>query len=167
MDLFKRTIEISIEDEGNRIRVEGRLSDERLGEGLHGIEAEMLVNVWDGEIVDIKGSMPAMPMVECAEGLASLESLKGSRIMPGFTDAVKSTVGSNRGCTHLASLIMNMGNASVQGRGAYLRKHLTDEEERMPAMERTAVELGLIDSCVCWKQDGPIMRRWRESRERS
>jgi len=165
MDLFSRSIEIAVADEGENLRISGKLLDRRLGEELHGIETEMLVSVVDGEILDIKAAMPAFPLEECTEGLKPLEELRGKQVKPGFTEMVKSAVGSNRGCTHLASLVMNMANVSVQGRGAFIRKRFPDEAERMFAMERTTMELGLIDSCVCWREDGPIIRRWRQAKE--
>lgn len=164
MALFKRRIEIEAEEEGGGLRMKGALRDERLGEELHAIEAEMLVSVWDGEIKEISGSMPAIPRPECREGLASLDELPGVKIRPGFTDTVKNTVGSNRGCTHLACLIMNMGNVSVQGRGAFMRKYLTEREDLDSAMETSAQDLGLIDSCVCWREDGPILKAIRHGR---
>jgi hypothetical protein len=106
--------------------------------------------------------MPTWPLEDCLRGLESLDELVGERIVPGFSNLVKTTVGSNRGCTHLAALVMNMGNVSVQGRGAYLRKHVPENASRDRAMAQSAQELGLIDSCVSWREDGPIMRRWRE-----
>jgi hypothetical protein len=164
MDLFNRSIEIAVAEEGENIRISGRLLDKRLGEDLHGIEAEMLVSFLDGEILEIRAAMPAFPMEECKEGLQSVRELRGLQIKPGFTDMVKNTVGSSRGCTHLSSLVMNMANVSVQGRGAFIRRRFPDEAERMFAMERTTMELGLIDSCVCWGEDGPIISRWRQQK---
>jgi hypothetical protein len=106
--------------------------------------------------------MPTRPLEECKQGLESLNDLVGTRIVPGFSDLVKNTVGSNRGCSHLAALVMNMGNVCIQGRGAYLRKHVPENEVRDRAMAQSAQELGLIDSCVSWREDGPIIRRWRQ-----
>jgi hypothetical protein len=160
--LFSRNIEVDIFDEGTFIRLEGRLRDTRLSEPLHGMDVTMRVSVFDGVITEIEGSMPHWPLQECLAGLDSLSELLGAKILPGFSDLVKSTVGSNRGCTHLAALVMNMGNASVQGRGAYLRKHMPENEMRDKAMAQSAEQFGLIDSCVAWREDGPIVRRWRE-----
>ena len=165
MDLFHRSIEITVTEEGENIRISGRLLDKRLGEGLHGIEAEMLVSFMDGEILEIKADMPTFPLEECREGLRTVEELRGLQIKPGFTDTVKNSVGSNRGCTHLASLVMNMANVSVQGRGAFIRRRFPDEAMRIYATEQTTAELGLIDSCVCWREDGPIIRRWRQQKQ--
>ncbi len=122
----------------------------------------MMVRTWNAEITEISGSMPQQPLEECLLGLESLSELIGSRIVPGFSEFVRSSVGSSRGCTHLAALIMNMGNVSVQGRGAYLRKHIPETEARDRALAQGAQELGLIDSCVSWREDGPIVRRWLE-----
>ena len=82
----------------------------------------MRVVVLDGTILQIDASMPSVPMEECVEALKVVKDLEGVAIRPGFSDAVKHIVGSKWGCTHMASLIMNMGNVSVQGRAAYVRK---------------------------------------------
>lgn len=159
--LFNRSIDIEVLEEGQDIRLNGTLSDRRLGEGLHRLEISMLVSLLEGEIMEISGSMAEVPMEECGQGLAVLDEVLGEKIRPGFTEMVKNTVGSKRGCTHLASLLINMGNASVQGRGAFIRKHFPDQETNLYAMRQVAGELGLLDSCVCWTEDGPILRRWR------
>lgn len=167
MALFKRQIEVEVQEEGDEhLRLRGMLTDRRMGTILHQFEVTMLVSVLQGEIKEIEGKAHGIPLEECVRGLDSLEELLGVKIEPGFTDFVKSTVGSNRGCTHLSSLVMNMANTSVQGRGAYVRKHVPDEESARAAMASTAIQLGLIDSCVCWTEDGPIIRRWRGKQER-
>ncbi|MBU4175402.1 MAG: DUF2889 domain-containing protein [Actinobacteria bacterium] len=162
MTLFERSIDIEVGEEDENIRVRGALADGRLGEGLHRLEVEMLVSVIHGEILEISGSMPEVPMEECAEGLRVLDEVLGEKITPGFTDLVRRTVGSNKGCTHLASLLVNMGNVSVQGRGAFVRKHFPDEESSMAALRHAAGDLDLLDSCVCWGEDGPILGRRQE-----
>jgi hypothetical protein len=160
LTLFNRNINVEVLDEGENLRLLGRLEDTRLGAPLHTIEVEMVITVWDGEIIEIDGSFPTRPMEQCADGLLSLKSLLGDRIQPGFSEMVKTKVGSRDGCTHLAALLMNMGNASVQGRGGYLRKHVPDEEVAARMLEY-AEKLNLVDSCVSWREDGPLMQRWR------
>lgn len=160
--IFKREISVETYDEGELLRLKGTLRDRRLGEPLHGLDVEMLVTVWEGEIRQVTGSMPGWPLEECLAGLDSLQELLGARIEPGFSEFVKRTVGSKRGCTHLAALVMNMGNVCIQGRGAYLRKHVPENSARDETMAKFAVDLGLLDSCVAWREDGPIVRRWRE-----
>ena len=160
MSLFDRKITVDIVEEGDRLRMHGSLQDTRSGVALHHIEVDMLMSVWSGEIEEISGAMPNHPLEECVEALASLQELLGQRIVPGFSEIVKNKVGRATGCTHMASLIMNMGNASVQGRGAYLRTHMTGQQES-EAMKSYADDLHLLDSCVCWREDGPLMTRWR------
>lgn len=162
MDYFKRSVEVEVEEEPEgMLRLHGKLYDRRLGDDLHHIEVVMLINVLDGEILEIEGRMPRRPMEECVEGLKALEGLIGAKILPGFSDFVKSTVGSNRGCVHLASLVMNMGNVSVQGRGAFVRKNFADMDLRTNTMRAYSEQLGMIDSCVCWREDGPLVRMWK------
>lgn len=164
--LFNRKIEVDANDEDGRLRMKGSLLDTRMGEPLHGIEVEMLVDALEGSILEISGSFPVWPLEECKEGLNALQELVGAKIMPGFTDFVKSTVGSNRGCTHMAALIMTMGNVSVQGRGAWLRKYIPNDTDLAHAMEHSAKALGLVDSCVSWALDGPILTRYRQGLEK-
>ncbi len=167
MSLFKRSIEIEVEETGDSdLLVKGKLKDIREGETLHEIEAEMVVSVFDGKIKDIIGAMPTIPLKECHLGLKSIEQLNGATIKPGFTEMVRQAVGSSAGCTHLASLVVNMGNVSVQGRGAYMRKHFPEysieNEAVRKVMEIGMRELGLFNSCVCWTEDGPILSRLRK-----
>jgi len=163
---FNRSIEVSVdEEEGGLLRLHGTLKDRRLGEDLHGFEVDMLINVWDGEIIEIEGRMPFRPMEECVEGLKALDGLLGTKILPGFSDLVKQTVGSNRGCTHLASLVMNMGNTSVQGRGAFVRKNFQDMDVQADTMRAYSEQLGMIDSCICWRQDGPLVSMWEQQND--
>jgi len=161
MTLFDRNISVDVTEEGDCLRLVGRLNDRRAGNPLHGIEVEMVVAAWDGEIREVKGKMPVHPMEECLPGLKSLDLLVGKRIMPGFSDQVKTTIGSNIGCTHLASLIMNMGNVSVLGRYSFMREHVTEQSEQAAVMLETAESLNLLNSCVCWREDGPLVQRWR------
>lgn len=161
MDLFDRKVSVDVLEEGMNLRLKGRLADTRLGEPLHTIEVDMVISVWEAKILEIAGSFPQHPMEECVLGLQVLGDLVGNDIKPGFSELVKKTVGGKHGCTHLAALLMNMGNASIQGRGAFMRKHVPDEQVAERMME-FAEDLNLIDSCVCWREDGPLMRRWRD-----
>lgn len=165
MGLFNRNISVEVEEEEEGILLlKGLLADRRSGEDLHVIEVKMRVVVLDGTILQIDASMPSVPMEECVEALKVVKDLEGVAIRPGFSDAVKHIVGSKWGCTHMASLIMNMGNVSVQGRAAYVRKNMGEQQASRRMADYTE-ELGLFDSCVCWREDGPVVRRWRAQQE--
>jgi hypothetical protein len=163
--LFNRDISVDVTEEGENLRLVGTLEDTRMGNALHGIRVEMVVVSWSAEILEVSGTMPSHPMEQCLDGLESLQSLVGQRIVPGFSDMVKSTVGSQVGCTHLASLVMNMGNVSVLGRYSYMREHVTEESARAAVMLETADSLNLLNSCVCWHEDGPLLKRWKAEHE--
>jgi len=164
--LFRRNIEVEVEElEGGSIKLRGHLLDLRSGDKLHELRASMRVRVADGMILRVEAEMPVVPLPECREALPVVEELEGKAIRPGFSDLVRGVVGSSRGCTHLANLLMNMGNVSVQGRAAFVRRHF-DEELAQEQLAEHAVQLGLINSCVCWREDGPVVRRWRERREK-
>lgn len=149
--------------EEGRIVIAASLRDHRLGRPIHYIDVEAEVGAADGTIHAIRGEMPHIPHEECRGALARLDLLVGERIVPGFSDLVRRVVGSGEGCTHLSVLVMNLGNTSVQGRAAYAQGLLGEDEARH-MMAGQARELGLPGSCITWREDGPIMRRWREER---
>jgi hypothetical protein len=165
--LFKRSIDVTVEDEDGDLRISGRLADQRFGEDLHIIEAEVLVGVADGLIKRITASMPTIPMEDCKLALQTVSELEGAEIKPGFSDLVRRIVGSSRGCSHLAALLMNIGNVSVQGRAAFVRKYAPSEALAAARMLEQVEQLGILNSCVCWAEDGPIMKRWRERQKGS
>ncbi|OPY92843.1 MAG: hypothetical protein A4E73_00721 [Syntrophaceae bacterium PtaU1.Bin231] len=156
MALFRRGIDIEVEEEGEILRIKGRLADERFAEDLHIIEAEMLVSAVDGVILDISASLPHTPLDECRNARSAVEKLQGVTIKPGFSDLVRRVLGSPEGCIHLANLVTNMGNVSVQGRAAYAHRH-PQKGETAKRMLENAEQLGLINSCVSWREDGPIL----------
>lgn len=165
MALFSRKITVEVEEENGTLVLEGRLHDQRMEDDLHVIEARMKVSVLNGEILELEASMPHIPLDECKLALDTVNKLHHVIIQPGFSDKVRALVGSEAGCSHLASLIMNMGNVSVQGRAAYVRKYAGDEESWARTLRDHVDQLGIIGSCVCWREDGPLVRRWRERLE--
>ena len=34
-------------------------------------------------------------------------------------------------------------------------------------MEKNSEDLGLFDSCVCWREDGPVVKRWRAQQQQA
>lgn len=163
MPLFNRSINVEVEEEnGGVIRLKGKLHDTQGGKTIHEIEAKMSVRVTDGEIVKIEGKMPQVPMDECEKALKTLQNLRGKRIRPGYGKLVRQSIGSNEGCVHLASLLLTMGNVSVQGSATYVRERISDEKETDALMRKVAEELNLLNSCICWREDGPIVRDWEK-----
>ena len=165
MPIFVRNINVEAQDEGPNLRLKGRLEDRRSGEFLHVMEVEILFALADASILEISGSMPQVPLPDCLMALETLEQLIGERMVPGFSDFVRRTIGGPQGCSHLGALIMNMGNTSVQGRGAVVRKLAPTDEIALEIYRSQASQLSLPGSCISWREDGPLARRFKQSEE--
>jgi hypothetical protein len=69
---------------------------------------------------------------------------------------VKRVIGGTKGCAHLTSLVIAMGESAVQGYwSAY-----GAESERAGLREQTIKKF--INTCHLWKEDGPIIKGLRE-----
>lgn len=163
MSIFDREIGFEVDEGGpGRLVIRGTLRDTRLGDPIHLITLRAEVGLEDGRIHALEGEMPHVPHEDCREALQTLRELVGERIVPGFTQRVRDVVGSSLGCSHLAVLVTNMGNVSVQGRGALTVSRLGSGEEARRMMLGLGLSMGLPGSCYAWREDGPIMRLWRE-----
>ncbi len=165
MPIFVRNIHVEALEEGPNLRLLGRLEDVRSGEFLHVMEVDLLFALADASILDIRGSMPQVPLTDCRMALATLDRLIGERMVPGFSDLVRATIGGPQGCSHLAALITNMGNTSVQGRGAVVRKLAPTDEVAIEIYRSQASQLNLPGSCISWRPDGPLASRFKRSEE--
>ncbi len=165
MPIFVRNINVEAQDEGPNLRLKGRLEDRRSGEFLHVMEVDILFALADASILEVSGSMPQVPLPDCLMALETLEQLVGERMVPGFSDFVRTTIGGPQGCSHLGALIMNMGNTSVQGRGAVVRKLAPTDEIALEIYRSQASQLNLPGSCISWREDGPLVRRFKKSEE--
>ncbi len=165
MPIFVRNVNVEALEEGPNLRLQGRLEDRRAGEFLHVMEVDMLFALADATILDIRGSMPQVPLPDCRLALETLEQLVGERMVPGFSDFVRTTIGGPQGCSHLAALITNMGNTSVQGRGAVVRKLAPTDEIAIEIYRSQASQLNLAGSCISWREGGPLASRFKRSEE--
>ncbi len=165
MPIFARNINVEATDEGPNLRLRGRLEDRRSGEFLHVMKVDMLFALADATILEIAGDMPQVPLPDCRMALDTLERLVGERMVPGFTDLVRTTIGGPDGCSHLAALVTNMGNTSVQGRGAVVRKLAPDDATALEIYRSQASQLNLAGSCISWRENGPLASRFKRSEE--
>ena len=97
------------------------------------------------------------PREQCLAAASALQSLKGVPIVYGFGKQVRSRLGGVQSCSHLLSLVMAMGAASVQG-GAV---HRGRGGPGTPEQRRMVVEY-LKDNCVAWASDGEVYRAVRK-----
>ncbi len=102
---------------------------------------------------DVMAVTDASPFPLCAEAASALTSLKGLRIGPGWSRAVRERLGRSENCTHLAELVMPLATTAYQTL-APLRH---TKPERLDANGRPAK----IGSCYAYASKSPVvMRRW-------
>ena len=163
MELFTRDISFkALKSDEGRLNIEGTLRDVRQGEPLRHIIIRAEVDLVDGRIHSLEGEMPRITYEECHESLKVLEKLVGECIAPGFTEKVRSVVRSPEGCTHLSVLVTNLGHVSVQGRASMVTTLFEDVGDAREVIRQQAEALGLPGSCYTWREEGPMMKRWRE-----
>jgi hypothetical protein len=168
MEKLVHTREISIRtsDLGDHdILVEGSLIDHRYQPGqietsgkpelVHHMVIRLRVKGPLMLIEQAEATMPHHPREECPEVLPWIRNLEGLRIAPGYSIKVKKVIGSTKGCAHLTSLVIAMGESAVQGYwAAYERGRTGIREETIKKF---------INTCHLWKEDGPIVKRLRET----
>ncbi len=162
-DISMRTFDLG----DHTILVEGRLIDHRYPpqqneasekpELVHHMVVRLKVKGPRMLIEKAEATMPHHPREECPEVLPSTRNLEGLEIAPGYTLKVKKVFGGIKGCAHLTSLIIAMGESAVQGYwfayGAKARgKGLREETIKK-----------FINTCHLWKEDGPIVKGLRET----
>jgi hypothetical protein len=113
-----------------------------------------------GMVIELaEAKMPHHPRQECPEVLPWIRKLEGLDIASGYAIKVKRAIGGVRGCAHLTSLVIAMGESAVQGYWA----DYGAERERKSTHEQTIKKF--INTCHLWKEDGPIIKRLREISE--
>ena len=168
--VHNREISIKTSDLGEHyILVEGSLIDHRYpprrneisqeSELVHHMVIRLEVKGPEMLIERADASMPHHPREECPEVLPWIRNLQGLRIVPGYSMRVKKVIGGTKGCAHLTSLVISMGESAVQGYWAAYgaesrRKGLSDQMIKK-----------FINTCHLWKPDGPIVKGLRQTLE--
>jgi hypothetical protein len=142
------------------LRVHGSLEDRRprgvpdwiqhAGDVIHHMEVVLTVS-WPALVVTaIDGAMRTFPHAGiCPDALPPLQSLVGVAVGRGFTRAVNERIGRERGCTHVAALILAMGPVVRQGAGAAFGFATPGDPRGTP---------WFVNSCQAWRADGPLHR---------
>ena len=142
------------------LRVRGSLEDRRPqgvpdwiqhdGDVIHHMEVVLTVS-WPALVVTaIEGAMRTFPHAGiCPDALPPLQSLVGVSVGRGFTRAVNERIGRERGCTHVAALILAMGPVVRQGAGAAFGFATPGDPRGTP---------WFVNSCQAWREDGPLHR---------
>ncbi len=164
-----REISIQTSDLGDHsILVEGSLIDHRCrperdktedSELVHHMVIRLKVKGPRMLIEEAEATMPHHPRKECPEVLPSIRSLEGLEIAPGYSMKVKRAIGGVKGCAHLTSLVIAIGESAVQGYWAAY-----EAEGRKRGLREQTIRK-FINTCHLWKEDGPIVRGLRETLE--
>jgi hypothetical protein len=152
---------------GHYILVEGSLIDHRYqsrqnkaseqSELVHHMVIRLKVRGPGMLIKQARATMPHHPRKECPEVLPWILNLEGLKIAPGYSLKVKKVIGGVKGCAHLTSLVIAMGESAVQG---YWAAYGPERGTRgLP--EQTIRKF--INTCHLWKEDGPIVKKLREN----
>jgi hypothetical protein len=104
--------------------------------------------------VDVQMAVFPHPGI-CPDALPGVQSLVGLAIDRGFTRAVNQRLGREKGCTHLAALILAMGPVVRQGAGVAF-----GFGRRRPGTEAATERPWFINSCQAWREGGPLHTRW-------
>ena len=145
----------------NRILIEGTLTDNNFrikkhepptdARLIHHMVVRLKVRGPKMVIEEAEAEMFHYPREQCPVVLPWIKRLEGLRVVAGFTMKVKETIGYEKGCSHLASLVISMGPAAVQG---YMAAYGVDRE-KMRLKE--AAMRNIVNTCYLWREDGPLV----------
>ncbi|TVQ32221.1 MAG: DUF2889 domain-containing protein [Geminicoccaceae bacterium] len=104
----------------------------------------------DLTIHDAAASTDGSPYAVCGDITPAFAALKGLKIGPGFTRAVRQRLGGVHGCTHLVELLGPLATTALQTILPLRRRHIPDEPDRQPPRH--------LDTCHALRRDGPVVR---------
>ena len=125
---------------------------------VHHMSITLLIAPGPLTIVQAEAEMLAVPMAECPATLDLVEQLVGVEIKSGFSNQIRKIMGGNRGCTHLCTLVVAMGQEIFHGWLTQARSKKTPLPVSLDAIKEKEF---LIDSCRIWKKDGAKMEEIR------
>lgn len=120
------------------------------GEPLHGLWMRLTVDE-DLTIVACEAAIDHSPYAICPGAAPNFSRLAGLRIKPGFLRDAMARVGGTQGCTHLRELLQQMGTTAYQS--------VFPARERRKSAARAGKKPAIIDSCLAYASDGPVVRR--------
>ncbi len=175
----ERTITIATYPAGDdRVIVEGRLIDRRLkdyylvtgekrlaGE-IHNMIVRLLVAISGFIIEDVEVELVAVPRDECADVQGTLDAIRGEKITRGFSSRMKSLLGGTKSCTHLLTLLIAMGPATLQGVFSSRAQKPMEMASFMSDPNRVKFFMKtLLNTCYVWREDGPALKKLRNTIE--
>ena len=124
------------------------------GTPLHDMWVRVVVDE-DLTVHDAIASTDAAPYAICREATESLAQLKGLRIGPGWSAAVKQRLAGAKGCTHLTELLAPLATTAFQT--------LSPVRQALPMTVNARGRPAKIDSCYAYAGNREVVkRRWPE-----
>lgn len=154
--------------------VEGELTDDRLhdyflitGERkeagrLHHMVIRILVEYDTMTITDHEVEMRTVPRDVCLEMEESLSVIQGLQIRPGYSARIRELLGGVRGCSHLVTLLIDMGPAAMQGVGAIAASKPSGQKKEVKIKKAKGLSRFLANTCYVWREDGPTYQKLQE-----
>lgn len=122
------------------------------GAPIHDMAVRLVV---DGslQVVDVQASTDASPYGICRQAADTLQSVKGLRIGPGWSRAIRERLAGRKGCTHLTELLKPLATVAFQT--------LWEVRKDLPAALDAGGKPHKIDSCYAYASDREIVQqRW-------
>jgi hypothetical protein len=143
------------------------------GEKLHHMWLRLTVDA-EMHIVASEAATDRAPYTVCPQAAPNFARLAGLQIKAGFLREASRLIGGTAGCTHLRELLQQMATTAFQtinphkawreakARGEAERRG-TDKLDRRIAQKMLGGAGSIVNSCIAYAADGPIVRRrWPE-----
>jgi hypothetical protein len=122
------------------------------GEPVHDMSIRLVVDE-DLNVMDILASTDASPHGICQGATSTLQCMKGVRIGPGWSKAIRERLAGRKGCTHLNELLKPLATVAFQT--------LWKARENQPTATDSTGKPRKIDSCYAYASDREIVQmRW-------
>ena len=122
---------------------------------IHHMVIRLLIKGDPLTIIDAEAEMLNVPVEECKITLDTLDKIKGIEIKSGFSNLIRKIMGDKNGCTHIAHLVMVMGQEIVHGWLTHKRKNKSAIPENIENFQGKDF---ILNSCRLWVKDGPRMK---------
>lgn len=113
----------------------------------------------DFVIREIGAAMDSAPFPACREAPLNLTALVGLQITRGFKRNARARIGGTLGCTHLLAALDVLAATAMQTAAAAAREQ-RKREFFAPLSGTDPSRPGLIDSCIGYAADGPVVQRY-------
>lgn len=124
------------------------------------MEVTLHVSLPDFVIRAVEGRMDTVPYpAVCPDAVPPLQSLVGVSVARGFTRAVNERIGRERGCTHVAALILAMGPVVRQGAVAASTSPGSASGGGGDP-DAGADRPWFLNSCHAWRDGGRLHAEW-------